>query len=293
MNAYQKLSVNLVDAGHARLAHRCVGRGPDLVFVHGWPLDGSTFAPLVEALKDTYTCHVFDLPGAGDSEFDDWSDITLSRHAEALEIAIDRVGIEDYAMIAHDSGGVVARMIATRHKERVKALVFGNTEISGHTPWMLGVYFLLSKIPGGRRLLPVLLGSRIFRHSQLGFGGCFTDPQYIEGPFFARVVAPLLDMERNKGAFALLQHFDVQDLKTLRRLHAETTAPVQLVWGEDDPWFPLEGARAMLDQFPGGAELEVIPGGKLFAHEEHADTFARHARRFLAKHLVVSAQAVA
>ncbi len=282
---YEDLEVTLVDAGHARLAHRQIGSGPHLVFVHGWPLDGSTFAPLVETLSDGYTCHVFDLPGAGATEFDSDEDITLSRHADAIEAAIDRLGIDDYAMVAHDSGGVVARMVAARHGDRVKGLLFGNTETDGHTPWMLYVYYALSKIPGGRRLLPVMLGSRAFRRTQLGFGGCFTDPDYAEGPFFARVVEPLLDMERNRGAFALLQNFDVQDLMHLRRLHAQIDAPVLLVWGDADPWFPIAGAREMVDQFSGGAELETIPGGKLFVHEEHADVFARHARRFLARHL--------
>jgi hypothetical protein len=38
----------------------------------------------------------------------------------------------------------------------------------------------------------------------------------------------------------------------------------------------------MLAQFGGPATLVEIPGGKLFAHEDHADDFARAARPFLA-----------
>jgi haloalkane dehalogenase len=57
--------------------------------------------------------------------------------------------------------------------------------------------------------------------------------------------------------------------------------PVQLIWGEDDPFFPLAGARRMLAQFAGGARLEVIPRAKLFAHEDHPAEFAALARPFL------------
>ena len=44
--------------------------------------------------------------------------------------------------------------------------------------------------------------------------------------------------------------------------------PVSLVWGEDDPFFPVERTRAMLPEFAGPVTLTVIPDGKLFVHEE-------------------------
>ncbi|MEQ9495424.1 MAG: alpha/beta hydrolase [Deltaproteobacteria bacterium] len=281
----------LVDAGHARLAYRRTGQGPDVVFVHGWPLDGRTWTPLVKRLADDYTCHVFDLPGAGATEYDDPRDVNLSRHADALLAAFDALGLDDYALVGQDSGGLVSRLVAARRPEQVRAMVFGNTEIPGHVPWMLAVYFSLAFVPGGRRLMGTLVKSKAFRRSVLGFGGCFTDPAYVDGEFFARVVEPLMDPERNRGAFELIQHFDKNDMKSLRRTHRQLKAPVRLVWGADDPWFPLAGARGMLDQLPEGSDLEVIDGGKLYVHEEHAATFARHTKAFLARHLGARAAA--
>lgn len=43
--------------------------------------------------------------------------------------------------------------------------------------------------------------------------------------------------------------------------------PVQLVWGQDDPFFPVERAREMVATFP-DARLHVVPNAKLFCHEE-------------------------
>jgi haloalkane dehalogenase len=40
-----------------------------------------------------------------------------------------------------------------------------------------------------------------------------------------------------------------------------------LVWGDKDPFFPVERARAMVPQFP-DAQLSVIEGAGLFSHEE-------------------------
>ena len=50
-------------------------------------------------------------------------------------------------------------------------------------------------------------------------------------------------------------------------MHRRIDVPVQLVWGDHDPFFPVERATDMVDTFP-NADLRVIEGAGLFAHEE-------------------------
>ena len=50
--------------------------------------------------------------------------------------------------------------------------------------------------------------------------------------------------------------------------HREITVPVQLVWGAQDPFFPVQRARDMMGQFSGPVDLEVVEDAKLFVHEE-------------------------
>jgi pimeloyl-ACP methyl ester carboxylesterase len=57
-------------------------------------------------------------------------------------------------------------------------------------------------------------------------------------------------------------------------LHAKITVPALLVWGDDDPFFPLERTRAMMSGFRGPVGLTVIEGGRLFHHEEFPDQVA-------------------
>src|SRR5262245_49620105 len=54
-----------IDVGHSRVAYYRFGSGPDLVFVHGWPLHAATFRKVVPELATAFTCHLIDLPGAG------------------------------------------------------------------------------------------------------------------------------------------------------------------------------------------------------------------------------------
>ncbi|MEZ5259786.1 MAG: hypothetical protein R2705_23760 [Ilumatobacteraceae bacterium] len=37
----------LLDVGAGRVAHRSVGRGPDVLFSHGWPVSSATFRKLL------------------------------------------------------------------------------------------------------------------------------------------------------------------------------------------------------------------------------------------------------
>ena len=65
----------------------------------------------------------------------------------------------------------------------------------------------------------------------------------------------------------LLRSFDARYVRELTDVHRRITVPVQLVWGDRDPFFPVAWAREMVDTFP-DARLEVIEGAGLFAHEE-------------------------
>lgn len=273
-----------LDVGHSRLAYWRFGRGPDVVFVHGWPLTAATFRHLIPRLADAFTCHLVDLPGAGLTEHGpDTSMINLSAHAATVRAAIDALGLAGYALVAHDSGGLIARMVAAGDPARVRALVLGNTEIPGHAPWLVTAYALAARLPGGTRLIGALMRSRTVRRSRLAFRGCFADPSYLDGDFHDLFVAPLLSSPRARAAqLSLLRTIHSSDVERLVDAHARISAPVQLVWGTDDPFFPIDKARGMLEQFAGPARLDPIEGGKLFAHEDRAADFAALARPFLA-----------
>ncbi len=65
------------------------GRGPDLVLIHGWALQGGVFAPLVQRLADQFTLHLVDLPGHGHSR-DDTTPLRLPFVVSAIAAATPR-----------------------------------------------------------------------------------------------------------------------------------------------------------------------------------------------------------
>jgi pimeloyl-ACP methyl ester carboxylesterase len=279
--AFRKGPPRYIDVGHSRLAYWSFGEGPDLVFVHGWPLHSATFRRLVPALARDFRCHFFDLPGAGRTESDPSAPFGLVEHSETLRRAIDLIGLGRYAFVAHDSGGAMARLVAASD-DRVTGLVLGNTEIPGHRVLLVEFFMKLTRIPGAMSLLRAAMRSRTVRHSSLGFGGCFEDPRSMDGDFHDLFIAPILDSPSVLADQSrLLASLDFGVVDRLTETHGRIKAPTLLIWGSDDPFFPLEKARGMLTQFAGGAEIQVIPRAKLFAHEDHAPEFLAFAQPFL------------
>ncbi|MFK9866830.1 alpha/beta fold hydrolase, partial [Escherichia coli] len=85
-----------------------------------------------------------------------------------------------------------------------------------------------------------LMSQRWFRHSSAGFGGCFTDRSLIDGEFSDLMLKPMLaDARRISGQARYLLGIDWRLVDALKSDHAKITAPVLLVWGEDDKIFPV------------------------------------------------------
>src|SRR5262249_40636378 len=66
------------------------GRGQPLLFVHGFPLTGEMWNPIVERLSNRWTCIVPDLRGHGRSAISD--DVSMADFADDLAGLLDAIG---------------------------------------------------------------------------------------------------------------------------------------------------------------------------------------------------------
>jgi haloalkane dehalogenase len=266
-NLFREPPTALIDVGQGQVAHRVAGTGPDVLFVHGWPVSGATFRRLLPHLTDQVTCHVIDLVGAGDSTFDARTTISVQHHIAAVRRVVDALGLDDVAVVGHDSGGLIARH-ALAGDPRVRAWGLIDTEQPQGTSWRFRQFLMARHLPGFGAVLPWLLSKPRLRRQELVLGSAFADRRLLDGEFDEFFLRPIYtDPARRKAAFDLLDSFDVDDVTALADVHRRMTEPVRLVWGERDPFFPLGWAREMADSFADGT-LDVIEGARLFVHEE-------------------------
>lgn len=256
-----------LDVGAGEVAHRRIGSGPDVLFVHGWPVSGATFRTLLPHLADHVTCHVIDLPGSGSSRFGPHTELTLARHVETVRSVIDLLGLDDVAVVGHDSGGLIARH-AVAGDPRLRAMGLVNTEQAHGMSGRFRAFLALRRVPGAGAALGWVAGRPRLRRNRFVLGDAFADPRLLDGEFDELFLRPLHELpERRDAAMRLLTAFDTRYVRDLPEVHRRITVPVQLVWGDRDPFFPLAWAEEMVGTFP-DARLEVVEGAGLFCHEE-------------------------
>jgi pimeloyl-ACP methyl ester carboxylesterase len=263
-----------LDVGAGEVAYRSVGAGPDVLFVHGWPVSGATFRTLLPHLADHVTCHVIDLPGAGSSRFTADTPLTVDQHIQSVRRVLDLLELDDVAVVGHDSGGMIARH-ALAGDTRLRAMGLIDTEQPSGVSWRFKLFLAGRHLPGFGSGLGWVVGQRRLRRNPLVLGGAFADSSLLDGEFDEFFLRPLYTSPQHRhAALRLLRSFDARHVRDLAAVHRRIDVPVQLVWGDQDRFFPLGWAREMVDTFP-DARLEVITDAGLFAHEERPPEVAR------------------
>ena len=264
-----------LDVGAGEVAYRRVGTGPDVLFVHGWPVSGATFRLLLPHLVDHVTCHVIDLPGAGSSRFTADTPLSIDQHITSVRRVVDLLELDEVAVVGHDSGGMIARH-AVAGDPRLRAMGLINTEQPHGLSWRFKLFLAGRKLPGfgagprvGGRSAPAPPQSASCWAARSPTRRCSTASSTSSSS--GRCTS---QPERRRAAIAVLRSFDAQHVRDLADVHRRITVPVQLVWGDQDPFFPLAWAEEMVGTFP-DARLEVIRGAGLFSHEERPAEVAR------------------
>ncbi|MEM8557036.1 MAG: alpha/beta hydrolase [Bacteroidota bacterium] len=274
----------------AEVAYRRFGSGPPVVFVHGWPFNGFTYRALAYRLRNAHTCIVIDLPGTGESRWSARTDFSFPGQAATLAEMATVLGLDRYAVVAHDTGASIARHLAdpgsgpgqALDRARLDRLLLFNTEIPGHRPPWIPFYARLVHVPGAHRLFAPLFRTRAFRRAAMGFGGCYADLALLDGDFKRYVLDPVIaSPTKARGLAKYLQGLDWARIDDFARLHPTLDLPVRLVWGAADPTFPVELGRAMAATFPACAGFTAIPHAKLLVYDEFAEAVYPHVATFL------------
>ena len=254
-------------AGKGEVAVRTVGSGPDVLFVHGWPVHGATFRLLLPHFVEHVTCHVVDLPGAGSSRYDTNTDLSIANHVTSVRRSVELLELDSVAVVGHDSGGMIARHAMTGN-DRLRAMGLINTEPSGGVGWRFRSFIAGRNLPGFGGGLGWLAGKPKLRRNKFVLGDAFADRTQLDGEFDEFFLRRLhTDAAYRTAMIRLLKSFKMDDVDRLAEIQKGITCPVRLVWGDQDRFFPIAAARKMVNDFA-NADLVEIPGAGLFSHEE-------------------------
>ena len=118
---------HFADVGGAKVHYIDEGEGPVLLCLHGNPTWSFLYRHIVGGLRDQFRCIALDYPGFGLSAPPVGYRYTTAEHAGVVEGFVEQLDLRDITLMVQDWGGPIGFWVATRHPERFRAFVIGNT----------------------------------------------------------------------------------------------------------------------------------------------------------------------
>ena len=110
--------------GGVRIRYDVAGKGPAILFTHGFAASSRMFALNVGALSVDRTVITWDLRGHGDSDYPtDPAAYSVPLTMEDMAALLDSAGVERAVVAGHSLGGFLSLEFHLAHRERVEGLV--------------------------------------------------------------------------------------------------------------------------------------------------------------------------
>jgi pimeloyl-ACP methyl ester carboxylesterase len=262
---------------------------PAVLLLHGFPTSSQMFRNLIPALADRYRVLAPDYPGFGHSSMPPRAEFayTFDNLAGVAEEFTEVLGLSKYALYVQDYGAPVGYRLASRHPDRVTAIVVqnGNAYDEGldNDFWKpLKAYW---REPTSRERRDAL---RAFLNVEA------TRWQYTHGVSHPEFVSPdgwttdqyLLDRKGNDEIqldLFLSYGSNPPLYPQWQEYFRKYQPPVLIVWGRNDQIFPAAGAEPYKRDLK-TLEFHLLDAGH-FALESEGDLIARLMRDFLDRHV--------
>ncbi len=248
---------------------------PAVVLIHGFASWAFTWRLLRAALlAQGFRVIVVELLGYGASARPAEPIYTTETQARVVLGAMEQLGVQAAHCVGHSFGGRVAMQMALLAPERVRSLV------------------LLAPEAFATDRPPIAYALRV---PVLGYVLAF----YTTSPIFTRPVLYFISRQRawltrevvrgyaaplHVRATALAQLWQGRSpkdgVKPVPYHLAEIAHPTLIIWGDQDPIFPVVQAHRLAEALP-QAHLHVLPETGHLPHEERPDEVAQHVIAFL------------
>lgn len=250
----------------------------DLVICHGTPWSARVWAGVAaEAAAAGWRVFLWDMPGYGRSAMSAEVPVDLVAQPGRLAALLERWGLARPHVLAHDIGGAVALGAHLLHGQEYAELRLW--DVVTLDPWGSPFFRLVAEHADVFAQLPPNLHRALVREYIAGAAY-----QPLPEPVLAALAEPWLAEVGQPAFYRQIAQLSPDHTRPLVEPLAEVRCPVQIGWGEQDPWIPVEQAYRLRDALPGVPEPTLLPAAGHLAPLEDPEGV----RRALADWLSVS-----
>jgi len=270
-----------IEIASRRLAYFDEGSGPKtILMVHGNPVSGYVYVPLMRHLLPDYRCIVPDLMGFGMSDKPvEEEAYFLSGHIAMMTEFITRLDLRDLAVIGHDWGGPIGFGAAVQYPDRFRQVIVLNTMTEAPVRILPHYWLPFHILLRTRRLFSYLVRDRgLFQrlgvaimdpHDQAVYGRANHDWATRAG------IAAFPRMIPNNS-----RHPNYSILKEILSQLESWDIPALVLFSDHDSVFTVEQGQRFAKRMV-NAHFELIAGPKHFLQYEQPDLISSLIRKFL------------
>lgn len=250
------------------------GTGPPIVLAHGWPWSSYSWHRVIPALARSHAVHWYDMPGYGRSGMAPDQRTSLDVQGDVFAEMLNHWKLANPVVIAHDMGGATtlrAHLLGGRDYAR---LVLMN--VVAMRPWGSAFFDHVGRHVDAFQGLP----SHIHRGIVEAYiGGALVND--LDADDVRRLVEPWLSGEGQASFYRQFEQADERYTAEIEPAFGAVRCPVMILWGEADPWIPLERGKALHRLMPTAA-FRTISGVGHMPQLENPGAVLDALTRFLA-----------
>jgi haloalkane dehalogenase len=270
------------ETAFGRIAYIDRGKGPAVLFLHGFPLSSFQWRGAIARLSADRRCLAPDSMGLGHTEVGPGQSVAPAAQADMLAAFLEHLQVREVDLIANDSGGAVAQLLVAKYPHRIRTLLLTNCAVetdSASTALLPVIDLARAGIYPDLWLEPWLRHKEVAR-SPIGLGGmCYSDPAHPTDAALEQYLGPLVasvDRKTLVNRYAL--GLAMNSLQGVTPQLRECRVATRIVWGMSDTIFSPRNPEHLARIFPRVTGIRRIQKAKSFFPEEYPDVIEGEAR---------------
>ncbi|WP_281975086.1 alpha/beta fold hydrolase [Halobacillus litoralis] len=255
------------------ISYTDVGSGTPIMLLHGIPTWSYLYQSVIPELEQEHRVIAPDLLGYGWSDQRDQFDRSLHVQANMVIKLMDKLGLDQVNLVAHDIAGGIGLILSLKEPERINKLVFSN--IVAYDSWPIEDMLRMGH-PSKKNDSLQELESFLTKAYKEGF----SQQEQLTETFLQGIMAPYL---HEKGKLSLVRNaaaLNTNDTTALTPKLSDIQHSVLMLWGTKDAWQPLETGERLENDLP-NSTLVRFHNASHWVPQEIPEEFSAEIMKFI------------